>query len=62
MVKKVLRAFAWPSDETSKTLLPIEVEELARCTQQLSELGELSDGKYIGACEAIYWYRLKQGD
>jgi len=48
----------WQSSASGDRLTPTEVEELFVCTQQLMALGQLSNGKYVGATRALYWVRL----
>lgn len=58
----MLRVLTWPSDEASPRLTPDEVNTLVGFTFQLAQTGALSNGKYVGATEAIYWQRMKGGN
>lgn len=58
----MLRYLTWPSQETSPRLTPEEVETLARFTFDVAQAGHLTEGKYIGATKALYWFRLNGGN
>lgn len=55
----MLRYLTWPSQETSPTLTPEEVDVLFNFTQQMAELGQLSNGKFVGASQPLYWQRIR---
>lgn len=55
----MLTSVSWPSMETSPRLLPQEIEVLANFCFQMSEFGQLSNGKFKGASVPLYWVRLK---
>lgn len=58
----MLRFLTWVSEEKSERLTPDEVEILFNFTSQMADLGKLSNGKYIGASQPLYWHRTNGGN
>jgi hypothetical protein len=58
----MLRVITWPSEETAPRLTSKEAEVLFEFSRQMAECGELSDGKYVGASQPLWWERLKGGN
>jgi len=55
----MLRVITWSSEETSPRLTPKEAEVLCEFSKQMADCGELSNGKYVGASQPLWWERLK---
>lgn len=55
----MLRYLTWISQETSRRLTPDEVDVLFAFCHQMADLGKLSNGKYVGASQPLYWQRVK---
>lgn len=55
----MLSVITWPSEETSSRLTVKEAEVLFDFSRQMSECGQLSNGKYIGVSQPLWWERLK---
>lgn len=58
----MLTFVTWPSIETSPRLTPQEVEVLFDFCSQMADLGKLSNGKYVGVSQPLYWERLHEGN
>lgn len=55
----MLRCITWYSEETAATLTPHEADMLFIMFSEMNKVGQLCNGKYIGASEPVYWHRLK---
>lgn len=58
----MLRVLTWFSQEHGDRLTPQEIDTLAGFTYEMAQLGQLTNGKYVGATESIYWERTKGGN
>lgn len=58
----MLKTLAWNSEDTSAYLTPREVDVLFNFCHEIADLGDLSNGKYFGASQPLYWVRLKGSD